>query len=403
MLLFVVATLAVWVAVVAFAQARADLSQPGPFFAGERSVTVRRQDNSTFTAVLYYPATAAGANTPVDPRGPYPAITFGHGFLQPVDRYQSTLRHLATHGYLVIATTSEGGLFPNHANFARDMRLCLTWLEEQSTTPGGFLQGLVRTDRFGASGHSMGGGASILAAADDPRIKALANLAAADTNPSSITAMTRVNVPVSLVSGSQDTIVPPGTNGQRMYDNARAPRVLPIIQGGWHCGFQDVSVFGCDSGSLSRPNQLAETRRLLTSFFNLFLKADQSDWSLVWGPLMRDNPLTRTTFDPGATVTPDRVTRTIPRGQRTTYEVVVRNTTSVSTSFTVLVSDNRWPMLLLNPVTPVLPPGGEATVRVAFTGFTPGSGANSDTTTLSLRSDRDGLTRAFATLTTVLQ
>ena len=68
--------------------------------------------------------------------------------------------HLASHGYIVIATTSEGSLFPSHSNFALDIRQCLTWLEQQDVLAGGWLLGAVDEAKFGVSGHSMGGGAS---------------------------------------------------------------------------------------------------------------------------------------------------------------------------------------------------------------------------------------------------
>jgi hypothetical protein len=84
------------------------------------------------------------------------------------------------------------------------------------------------------SGHSMGGGASVLAAAADPRVRTLANLAAAETNPSAIGASASLAIPLCLISGSQDTIVPPGGNGQLMYENASPPRQLPLILGGHH-------------------------------------------------------------------------------------------------------------------------------------------------------------------------
>ena len=129
----------------------------------------------------------------------------------------------------------------------------------------------------------MGGGASILATQRDTRIRALANMAAAETNPSAIAAIAGVFVPVCLIAGDEDSIVPPSGHTIPMYDNALAPRRLPLLDGGWHCGFLDSSFFGCDSGSLPRATQLALTRGLLTGFFNLYLKNDQAVWRPVWG------------------------------------------------------------------------------------------------------------------------
>ncbi|HRJ50943.1 MAG TPA: hypothetical protein PKU91_10430, partial [Phycisphaerales bacterium] len=248
-------TLAILLAVAAClpAIARGDLSAPGPFQPGYRTVTVTRPNNSTFSAVLFYPALSAGQNTPFDPSsGPCPAVSFGHGFFQPVSRYQSTLEHLATHGFLVIASESEGSLFPSHPGLAADMRHGLTYLEQQNANPVSFLFGSVNTAAFGMSGHSMGGGCAILAADDDPRVKALAPLAAADTNPSSKTAALSVPCPSMYIDGSQDTIVPPGPNGQVMYANTPAPKRRALILGGFHCGFTDSQTFGCDTGSMPR-------------------------------------------------------------------------------------------------------------------------------------------------------
>ena len=264
-----------------------DYAAAGPFAVGVRTATVARADGTTFTARLSYPATTAGASTPFAPgAAPAAAISFGHGFLQATTQYATTMDHLASWGFVVIASNSQGSLFPSHAGFAADLRHCLSYLEQQNAAPGSFLFNAVDPARLGMSGHSMGGGASILAAADDPRVKALANLAAAETNPSAVAAMARIRVPVSLISGESDTIVPVSGNGQVMYNAGAAPKSLPIIRGGFHCGFTDAGFIGCDSSAtLGRSQQLRITRRLLTTFFVLTLRGDQSLWNAVWGPI----------------------------------------------------------------------------------------------------------------------
>ncbi len=265
-------------------------SLPGPYPAGTRTVTVTRPNATTFTARLAYPAQAAGANQPYSQVAPAGTIiSFGHGFLQTTGSYASTLDHLATWGFIVIASDSEGGLAPNHQNFANDLRTCVSWLEQQHVTSGSFLLGVVDVRRVGLSGHSMGAGASILAGASgDSRIDVIANMAAANTNPSSISASASVRVPMSLVSGSSDTIVPVPSNGQLMYNAAGGPAQLPIIAGGFHCGFQDSSFpIGCDSSSLPRATQLSLTRRLLTEFFQYHLTREPAVrrdlFARIWG------------------------------------------------------------------------------------------------------------------------
>ena len=265
------------------AHAAADDSIAGPYPVSQRSVTVTRANGTTFTAQVRYPATSSAAAAPFSPAAtPAPAISFGHGFLSAVDLYDSTMDHLASHGYIVIATTSEGSILPNHANFALDIRQCLTWLEQQDALAGSWLLGAVDEAKFGVSGHSMGGGASALAAAADARIKCLATLAAAETNPSAANAALSIQVPARFIVGSQDSIVAPATT-QNQYANTDAPRQFATITGGSHCGFIDSAIIACDSGSITRADQLAKTRALLLEFFNTHLRGDAARYATVWG------------------------------------------------------------------------------------------------------------------------
>lgn len=263
--------------------ALADDSLPGPYPVSQRTVTVTRANSTTFTAQIRYPAASTAANAPfASAAAPASAVSFGHGFLSAVDLYDSTMDHLASHGYIVIATTSESSILPSHANFALDIRQCLTWLEQQDVLAGGWLLGAVDETRFGVSGHSMGGGASALAAGADTRIKCLATLAAAETNPSASAAASSIQVPSRFIVGSQDTIVPP-SNTQPQYNNCDAPRQITTIAGGSHCGFIDSAIIACDSGSLARADQLAKTRALLLEFFNANLRGDSARFATVWG------------------------------------------------------------------------------------------------------------------------
>ncbi len=268
-----------------------DYAQPGPYEPGWRQVSVPRPGGGSFNSLLFYPAETPGQNAPFDSSGgPYPAVSFGHGFLQPPTRYTSILQHLASWGYLTIATESSQSLFPNHANYAEELSLCLSYLEAEHASPGSWLEGAADTNALGISGHSMGGGASMLAAAQDPRIRALATFAPANTNPSAVGAAASVTIPVRLIVGSNDSITPTANHGRLMYDNGLGPRQLVDIEGGWHCGFQDSSVFGCDSGPMSRADQLALSRSLLTEFLELHLRGDQSAWAGVWGPGLAADP-----------------------------------------------------------------------------------------------------------------
>lgn len=379
--------------------ARADLADPGPYQAGWRQVTITRANNSTFTARLFYPATSAGQNTPLNRAGGrYPAVSFGHGFFQPVSRYQSILEHLATHGFLVIATDSEGSLFPSHQNFANDISFSLTYLEQQNALTGAFLEGSLLVGVYGLSGHSMGGGASILAAAADTRIDAVATLAAAETNPSSTAAAANVRVPLSLISGTADTIVTTATNTS-IFNSARAPKQAPVITGGWHCGYQDASSIGCDTGTMPRPDQLARTRRLMTQWFTLYLKGDQSTWRENWGPENDDDALVVRTAQTGIGLTPSAGSIDATQGRPSVRRYTVTNSAPTPRALRVLVENlpAGWTFTASPSVTASLATNASADVDVAIT---PAAGSAFETASVlvSARSELDLGTRAWTTL-----
>ena len=266
----------------------ADPSGPGTHAAGYVDTTVNAAGRS-FSARIYYPATAAGSGQPVA-TGRFPAIAFGHGFLQGVSKYYSTMSHLATWGFIVIAPTSQGGFSPDHSAFADDLNAALTWAVAQDTSTGSRFAGHVRTDKLGLSGHSMGGGASILAAARNPRVTAVANLAAAETNPSAKAAAATLTVPVRLIAGDRDGIAGVADHQRPIYAAAPPAKQLRIIKGGFHCGFMDSGSFFCDSGAITRTTQLLLSKRLLTEWFLLYLAGDTTYDEAVWGAPAQTDP-----------------------------------------------------------------------------------------------------------------
>lgn len=344
----------------------ADLADPGPYEAGRRTVAVSRPNGSTFQATFVYPATASGANTPFDASGgPYPVFSFGHGFLTPVSRYDSTLDHLATHGFLVIASRSGGELFPSHAAFAADLVHCLDHVIALGEDPASEFHQHVAADRLGVGGHSMGGGCSLLAAASDARIGAVVPLAAADTNPSSIAASGEIAAPVRLIVGSEDAIVPSGPSSGPMYSNLRGPRQLVSIEGGSHCGFLDSDIIFCDTGSITRAAQLAHTWRLATSFLLLHLADEESLWREVWGPLASPQAGLELEIDPRLAIVPSSRTLEVPAsGLEVAWSV--QNTGEEPCTVAFQGDPGTWATVA--PESVALEPGATLDVAAAFDG-----------------------------------
>ena len=260
-----------------------DFAQPGPFTASRRDATVVRANGSTFVATVHYPATAPAVGSPFDASsGPCPVIAFGHGFLSAVTLYQSTASHLASWGFVVALPQTQGGLFPSHPALAADMVSTLDWLAAQSGASGSVWAGAIDGDRRGMMGHSMGAGCSMLAAASDPRVRAMVPMAPAETNPSSTQACASIRAAVRILVGSQDSIVAPST-ATPMFDNLLGDAQLVSITGGSHCGLMDSPIIACDSGSITRAQQLAIVRREATEFLLVELAGMDELRCQAWG------------------------------------------------------------------------------------------------------------------------
>ncbi len=400
--ILVLSTLLLLSTIIPVAQA-SDYASSGPYPAGWKRVTVTRADRTTFTARLYYPARARAQDAAYDKAGaPYPAIVFGHGYQINPSFYAGTLEHLASWGYFVCAPESGLELFPNHKKFAEDLSRCLTYLEQEDGRAASWLSGQVDTAHFGASGHSMGGGTALLAAAADSRIRAVVSLSAAETNPSAIAAMPGIAAPVRMIVGSADGIVSPSQTAG-IYAAAKAPRQLSVIQGGTHCGFLDSNTQFCDPPGMARVAQLAQARRLLTDFFNLYLNNDQTAWRETWGPELLADSAVGTQANAGISLGPVERTGSGEPGSDVSYALTLTNGGPRAISVSLFYEGNAWPTTAAPAQTAVLKPGDSTQITVEVT-IPEDAGADAkDTVLVSARNDADGGTRTYVRIETSVQ
>ena len=232
---------------------------------------------------IYYPSYTAGESTPVATYPDFPVIVFGHGFAMGWDAYQNLWEHLVPQGYVMAFVRTEGSLIPSpsHADFGADLALVVTKMLALNTTAGSPFNGRIK-QRAVIMGHSMGGGATMLAAENNASLAGIVGLAPAETNPSAIAVCGNISVPGLIFSGSSDGVTPPAEHHIPMYQGiSSACKSFVSITGGAHCYFAN-SNFNCDFGestssqgiSISRAEQHQKTFSILDPWLRYVMGPD---------------------------------------------------------------------------------------------------------------------------------
>lgn len=157
-----------------------------------------------------------------------PGVAFGHDWMKSVEDYHATLRHLASWGIAVAAPDTETGFKTDHSGFAADLETSLQIVAGVRLGNGNIS---VSPGKLGIVGHGMGGGAAVLAAVDNPKVKAVASIYPANVAPSAVEAARNLFVPGMVVGPGKDgdTLFDPGNPAKLAYNWAgdvvyRAPK-----------------------------------------------------------------------------------------------------------------------------------------------------------------------------------
>lgn len=253
----------------------AEILAPGPLPVGVATIAFTdgsrpTMSNGTFPGAatrslvteVWYPAEGGAADAEPETRdaalaaadGPYPLIVYSHGFMSTRFGGAYLARRLASRGYVVAAPdfpltniSAPGG--PNLADVVeqpRDVRFLIDQLLALNGAQGSLLSGGIDADRIGLAGLSLGAMTTMLASYHatlrDPRVQAAAVLA----GPGCIFTPAffgNRRVPLLLVHGDIDAIVPYAENAVLAYQDARPPKYLLTLVGGSHTGFADGSQF----------------------------------------------------------------------------------------------------------------------------------------------------------------
>ena len=233
------------------------------------------RNNRYITCEIYYPATTAGDFAPLA-GGQFPFVVFGHGFVMDYTAYANITEALISEGYILIYVETEGGFAPVHSDFGLDLAFVADHFYDESANAASLFYASIQ-DRCAIMGHSMGGGATWLAATTSASVDCIAGLAPAETNPSAIAVASSVNVPALVFSGSSDAVTAPATNHVPIFEgtSSACKYFVNIIEGS-HCGYADSGSL-CDFGELgfsglSREEQQAITHELLLAYVDFYLK-----------------------------------------------------------------------------------------------------------------------------------
>lgn len=219
-----------------------------PFLVGHKQQTFvdPSRGNRNITSEIYYPANVAGNNVAIA-TGQFPVIVFGHGFVMSWSSYDNLWNGIVPNGYIMVFPTTETSFAPSHLDFGKDIAFLVGAMKNENlNSSSAFYNSVAPTSAV--MGHSMGGGAAFLAIQFDSSITAIATLAAAVTNPSSITASAFITIPGLAISGGNDCVAPAAQHQIPMYDSlASSCKSFVSIDGASHCQFANYNFF-CSTG-----------------------------------------------------------------------------------------------------------------------------------------------------------
>ena len=181
---------------------------------------------------------------------PYPAVLFAHGFQIDSARYNAYIERLGTYCY--VGCTVDYNNLASQEQDAAAMVAALDWAIAESAKPSGPLAGKVDSARVGGMGHSRGGKAAVVAAAQDARFRAVLGLdpvnacpPLSSNCPDAVGMMSALAIPTGFLgettdsqsSGLGQACAPADGNYQKFYQAAQSPSLEVTVLGANHMSF----------------------------------------------------------------------------------------------------------------------------------------------------------------------
>lgn len=219
------------------------------------------RDNRQIETIIYYPSNAGGTDAAIA-SGEFPAIIFGHGTaMSDPMLYQYLWDALPAAGYICLIPTTEGGSppfsAPRHEAFGLDLKFINLQIKSEGSNPSSFFYNHL-SDKTAIMGHSLGGKATLIAAANNNEITTIITLCAALGNPpfpyssygyDAITnSLPFVAVPCLVVDTEFDCVVPENEGHQATYNLIPADcKTYVKIFGGGHCYMASSDASNCET------------------------------------------------------------------------------------------------------------------------------------------------------------
>ncbi|HRV25204.1 MAG TPA: hypothetical protein P5294_01595 [Smithellaceae bacterium] len=181
------------------------LNGDGPFSVSSSSVSSLACGTGCAGGTVYYPTTA----------GQYGVIAVCPGFTGTSSSIAWFARRLATHGFVTIAMNTTTTLdYPSSR--ATQLAAALRYLLNSSSST---IRSRIRTADRGVAGHSMGGGGTLIASANDSTLRVGIPMTPWNT----YTSFSSVRVPQMIFGADGDTIAPYALHARPFYNSLIYP------------------------------------------------------------------------------------------------------------------------------------------------------------------------------------
>lgn len=187
----------------------------------------------------------------------HPVIIWGNGTWTSPGTYAGLLKHLASHGFIVVAAKTS------NAGSGEEMLAGIDWITAANARSSSVFHDKVDLTKIGATGHSQGGGGAVVAGAD-PRVDTVVPI---EPGPQGNAA--DLHGPVLWLAGQNDNVVWPSWVKPRYQNSGHVVAEYGLLAGANH-----MTPTG-DGGGFRGP---------LTAWFRFWLMGDEQARGEFFGP-----------------------------------------------------------------------------------------------------------------------